>query len=105
VRRQIDAAGAVTGQRFVQRHAVAVDDESRPHRVRVEQPSRQGTAAQPDGGADGDRRDQEFLPPDALHRCTVMTAVAVRPNTSGSYISSARAGAVRNVPALVARTT
>ena len=27
-----------------------------------------------------------------------MTAVAVRPNTSGSYISSACAGAVRNVP-------
>ena len=35
---------------------------------------------------------------------TVTTAVAVRPNTSGSYISSARAGAVRNVPDVVART-
>ena len=40
---------------------------------------------------------------DPLHRCTVITAVAVRPKTSGSYISSARAGAVRNVPAVVAR--
>ena len=35
-----------------------------------------------------------------LHR----SAVAVRPKTSGSYISSACAGAVRNVPAVVART-
>ena len=41
----------------------------------------------------------------STHRCTVITAVGVRPNTSGSYISSARAGAVRNVPAVVARTT
>ena len=38
------------------------------------------------------------------HRLTSITCVAVRPNTSGSYISSARAGAVRNVPAVVART-
>jgi hypothetical protein len=34
---------------------------------------------------------------------TSITAVAVRPNTSGSYISSACAGAVRKVPAVVAR--
>jgi hypothetical protein len=32
-----------------------------------------------------------------------MTLVAVRPNTSGVYISSARAGAVRKAPAVVAR--
>jgi hypothetical protein len=35
---------------------------------------------------------------------TSMTVVAVRPKISGSYISSARAGAVRKVPAVVART-
>ncbi len=35
---------------------------------------------------------------------TSITAVDVRPNTSGEYISSARAGAVRNEPAVVART-
>ena len=38
-------------------------------------------------------------------RVTSMVVVSVRPNTSGSYISSACAGAVRNVPDVVARTT
>ncbi len=36
---------------------------------------------------------------------TSIVAVSVRPNTSGSYISSTCAGAVRNVPDVVARTT
>src|SRR5262245_33899091 len=40
-----------------------------------------------------------------FHRVTSIVAVSVRPNTSGSYISSTCAGAVRNVPAVVARTT
>ena len=35
---------------------------------------------------------------------TSTTALAVRPNTSGSYISSACIGAVTNVPAVVARS-
>ena len=37
------------------------------------------------------------------HHRTSIVAVAVRPNTSGSYISSACVGAVRNVPVVVAR--
>ena len=40
----------------------------------------------------------------AVYRLISITAVGVRPKTSGEYISSARAGAVRNVPAVVART-
>lgn len=39
------------------------------------------------------------------HRRTSITVVPVRPKISGVYISSARAGAVRNVPAVVARAT
>jgi hypothetical protein len=37
------------------------------------------------------------------HFLTSIVAVAVRPKISGSYISSACAGAVRKVPAVVAR--
>ncbi len=47
--------------------------------------------------------DEPAQPAD--HRRTSITAVGVRPKTSGSYISSARAGAVLNVPAVVARAT
>ncbi len=39
-----------------------------------------------------------------FHRLTSTTVVAVRPKTSGSYISSACVGAAMNVPAVVART-
>jgi len=39
------------------------------------------------------------------YRFTSITVVAVRPKISGVYISSARAGAVRKEPAVVARTT
>src|SRR5690349_2996964 len=51
----------------------------------------------------GDLRDW-FSSAGSDHLFTSIVVVAVRPNTSGSYISSARAGAVRNVPAVVART-
>src|SRR5262249_37390826 len=85
------------------------DDRRDPVR-RIEQPVGQRTEPEPGGrcreddGADADR------PTTSGHRLTLaslmsMVAVAVRPDTSGAYISSTCAGATTKDPAVVARTT
>ena len=113
-------ARAEIGARFVEHFAVAVEDGRRAHRFGlVEQASRQRAQADPgraDDAGDGQTRGrpphgtaakhrrlaEQPGPPASgagrpreqrLHFFTSIAAVAVRPNTSGSYISSACAGA------------
>jgi hypothetical protein len=105
-------ARGVGRQRLIQRLAAPVHHERGQSRL-VQQSLGQGAHPQPrqqHNGRAGDaehgrttRRAREAREPDD-HRFTSITLVAVRPKTSGSYISSALAGAVRNVPAVVART-
>ena len=81
----------------------------------VEHAVGQRTAAGPTGERRGStphaaarvRRRGRFTAPGgaAGHGSTAITAEPVRPNTSGSYISSTWVGAVRNVPEVVARAT
>src|SRR6185312_6445598 len=121
VRVQRHASGAVTRERFIQRNSIAIDDNRGSRVSRIEQPGWDWSEANPESQDQYQRRKASQrvqprtrdLPPKGgshksssipLHRLISITAVAVRPNTSGSYISSARAGAVRNVPAVVART-
>ncbi len=99
-------------QRLVQRDTVTVDDLRGDVAVEIEHPGRERPAADPHcrGHERGRRRDAAPAPRRAhpgrhRHGRTVTRSVDVRPNTSGSYISSACAGAVRNVPAVVARAT
>ncbi len=115
-------AGPEIGPRLVQDFPVAIDDGRRAHRRRdVEQPLRQRAEADPRGERDARKRRAcrrapqpgprphpsdalHDLRPDPFHGLTSTTTDAVRPNTSGSYISSTCAGAVEYVPAVVART-
>ena len=101
---QEPAPRGVGGERFVERHAAAVDHFRRDLVGRREQPVGQRSAAYPRGGEQRQEPDAVGERP-SCHGVTSITADSVRPKTSGSYISSARAGAVRKVPAVVARTT
>jgi len=99
------AAGGPLGQE----PSVAVDDLEGCVTGEVEEYGRQGAAADPKGGAgskdrDGENRGKERPEPDparsprprSVHfeTSTSTSDDAVRPNTSGVYISSARVGAV-----------
>src|SRR5262249_54091473 len=84
------AAYAAARQRLVKHDAIAIGDDRRCLRL-----NRRG---RPPAGPDPEQQE-----PDQGLSST--TSVAVRPKTSGSYISSTCVGAVMNVPAVVARTT
>src|ERR1041385_5989831 len=118
-------ARPIRRQRLVQHHAMAIGDDRR----RVARDGREGAEADPQRKrdhhrhperergtwAEGRHEARDSCPPAhqvlryaqddvATHGCTSTTTDPVLPNTSGSYISSALAGAVTNVPAVVART-
>jgi hypothetical protein len=92
---------------------MAVHHHGRRARANVKEPVRYGPESRPQGHGKDERADEDsrglarMLPNEAKKVAYLFTSivdVAVRPQTSGVYISSARAGAVRNVPAVVART-
>src|SRR6185436_13277914 len=107
VGRDAAAALAFGGERLPQGLAVARDDLGRRLLVQLEEPGGQRAEPHPGRARDRDREQDPDprAPPQTLHGCTVTTAEPVRPKTSGSYISSACVGAVRNVPEVVARAT
>ena len=103
---EMHAARAIARQRFVQWNASAIDHNRRSSFVQIEERGIDLAESDPhartgDHADDhGKRHDCTRPPPDERaetrsHRRTSITAVGVRPKTSGSYISSARAGAVR----------
>src|SRR5207244_5993570 len=97
------AARLFRRQRLVQHDSVAIDDRRGGRFRRPDR--RQRTEPQPRderNRSDDDRCDCAREAP--FHGLTSTTSLAVRPNTSGLYISSALIGAAVNVPAVVART-
>jgi hypothetical protein len=107
VGREATAALAFGGERLAQGLAVARHDLGRRLLVQHQEPG--GQRAQPHPGPARDRDREHGRDPRAPsrkpHGWTVTIAEPVRPKTSGSYISSACVGAVRNVPEVVARAT
>ena len=120
---QSQRPGAVAASRLVERLAATVDDE-RGWRRLIEEAGGQRAEAKPGGDSREDEdRHHRTRPPskeraDSLHarpkgraywvmghRFTSIVVLAVRPKISGVYISSACVGAVRKVPAVVARAT
>jgi hypothetical protein len=119
--RYLRSARVPGGPCFVQRLAVAIDDDRGGRPGRIEQAFGQRTDAGPepcrerDEGTGGD--DVPAAPPGppagapgvrparepAPHRITTVAA-SVRPCTSGAYISSAQVPGAVNVPLVVART-
>src|SRR5262249_39056026 len=98
------ASRALRRQRLVERGAVPVDDLRRHLGGQADESPGQRTDTNPaDAESAEEAETAEKLP--AARGWPAPTAEPDRPNTSGSYISSARAGAVPNVPAVVARTT
>ncbi len=84
------AALAFGGERFAQGLAVPRDDFGRSMCIQIEEALRQRAVPRP--ARQRDRRPREDDPDrpaaEPPHGCTVTTAEPVRPNTSGSYISS-----------------
>ena len=104
--RQPFGAVAVAGACLVQHFAGAIEHCRRFTLIRREQVHRKRSDAEPAGpGRDCQGGDPRQPPSCRDHRLTSIVCVAVRPRTSGSYISSTRDGAVTNMPAVVARTT
>src|SRR5207302_22861 len=89
-------------QRLIENDAVAIDDGRR----RVGRNRRNWSEANPQRERDQTAGEAAGGPCETGldHGLTSTTSLAVLPNTSGSYISSANIGAVMNVPAVVART-
>src|SRR6266508_6492818 len=99
-RREMLATSAIRRERLVQDDTIAVDDRRRRHQSR----RRNRTASDPDRKSDHRTENRQQTTDNRFHRFTSITLVAVLPNTSGSYISSACAGAAMNTPAVVARS-
>jgi hypothetical protein len=103
VRGQPRGPAAVGRPRFVQQLPVAIDHLGRFGMPEVKQAGRQ--RADPQVREGGDRYDgHSQQDPAPVHRFTSIVCVLERPETSGAYISSTRAGATVNAPAVVART-
>ncbi len=109
IRREPLAAQALGRPGFEQHFTVAVEDRRGHTRVFVEETGGQRAAPQPRSrGGDRQRRPEPAptnqAAEETLH-LIVTVAGALRPFTSGAYISSAHAPAAANTPAVVARTT